>query len=256
MFLDNSINRYLARFLSVVSWFCKTSGYRFSLACAFLSMSRLFQMVAFFLPFKVFLVIYSGEVPEYVSQFFGLHDWNKLSLILSLLVPVFYFACIAFGVLYRRLIDSHLSLVEAAGKEMDGVGFAKKNLRKVHNHVAKAYSDFALVFVALVFSLAISFDVALMLLFLLYVNAWLFSKNAFSAKELDRLTILKLHRRQYIEYISSSNFLIVFCVLAYELSFEGLGIYSAIFLVLLARMVFQALNRFSIEGIYVTRFMK
>lgn len=248
-----ALNGYLARFFSAVIGFSRVSGVAFVVGCAALAISRVCQVMAFFLPLKIFIVIHSGEVPDYFNIFPETMGFREIIVLLSVMVPVVYGLFIALGIVYRWLIDLHLKRFDSNVLVIMGKETPNNKMKRLHNHVSKAFSEAGLVIVSIAVAVFLDLGVAIAWFVLIYANLWLFHKKAFGAEDHDRLTFLNLHRRQFIEYISSANFLVVFAVLAIELVYFDMGVYTAIFLLLVSRMVFQALNRFSVESLYILK---
>lgn len=250
-----ALNTYLQKFVSAVLGFSRVSGVAFVAGCAALAVSRVCQVVAFFLPLKIFIMIKSGGVPDYFSFFPGAMDYQDIIVLLASLVPVFYGLFIALGIVYRWLVDLHLNRFTATVLVIDGVKTPENKMKRLHNHVSKAFSEAGLMAASVMFALMLDPIVAVAWVILLYLNLWLFHRKVFHAEDHHRLTFLKLHRRQFIEYISSANFLVVFAVLTLQLVYFGMGVYTAIFLLLVSRMVFQALHRFSVESLYILKYL-
>jgi len=250
-----TLNGYLAQFLSVVIGFSRVSGVVFIVGCAALAISRICQVMAFFLPLKIFILFHSGDVPDYFNVFPEIMGYREVLLLLSVMVPVAYFLFVVLGIVYRWMIDLHLKCFDTNVLLVMGKEISDKKVSRLHNHVSKAFSDAGLVIVSIVVVMFLDVYLAVTLFALIYGNLWLFNNKAFGAEDRDRLTFLNLHRRQFIEYFSSTNFLLVFAILAVELAYFEMGVYTAIFLLLLSRMVFQALNRFSVESLYILKFL-
>ncbi|MCO5784791.1 hypothetical protein DHB74_00300 [Pseudomonas sp. G11-1] len=248
-----ALNGYLRSVVSAVLGFSRVSVVAFVVGCAALAVSRVCQLAAFFLPLKIFIIIHSGEVPSYFDIFPQSMEQNDILLLLCVLVPVIYGAFIGLGIVYRWLIDFHIMRFGKNELLISGKKIPNNHVKKAHNHVSKAFSEAGLIGVSVAFALVLDPMVAVSWLLLLYLNLWLFHAYAFDAADHDRLTFLKLHRRQFIDYVSSANFLLVFAVLAIELIYFDMGVYAAIFLLLVSRMVFQALNRFSVESLYIIK---
>src|SRR5690554_819157 len=249
----SSLNKYLARFMGAVVGFSRVYGVAFVGGCAALAISRVCQVLAFFLPLKIFIVIHSGEVPDYFNVFPESMGFREIIILLSVLVPLTYALFITLGIVYRWLVDLHLARFGSTKLVIGGKETPDNKMKRLHNHVSKAFSEAGLIGVSIAAALFLDVGVAVAWFVLLYMNLWLFNKKAFEAEDHHRLTFLKLHRRQFIEYISSANFLVVFAILAVELVYFDMGVYTAIFLLLVSRMVFQALNRFSVESLYILK---
>lgn len=250
-----ALNTYLAQYMAAMLGFCQVSPVRIIGGCAALAISRACQMVAFFLPLKIFIVIHSGEVPEYFNVFPESMSFPEIITVLSVLVPLVYGLFIVLGICYRWLIDQHLHKFGNTELIISGVKTPTAKTKRLHNHGTKAFSEVGLILVSIAVALCLDVTIAVAWVVLLYLNLWLFYRKAFHAEDHHRLTKLKLHRRQFIDYISSANFLVVFVILAAQLVYFDMGVYTAIFLLLVSRMVFQALNRFSVESLYLLKLL-
>lgn len=250
-----ALNTYLAQLVAAIFGFCRTYPALFVGGCAALAVSRVCQVIAFFLPLKLFIVIHSGEIPDYFDVFPESMGFREIITVLSALVPVIYGLYVMLGICYRWLMDHHLMRMNNSELVISGTKITAAKLKRLHNHGSKAFSEIGLILVSVTASLWLDVMIAIVWMVLLYLNLWLFHRKAFHAEDHHRLTFLKLHRRQFIDYISSANFLAVFAVLALELVFFDMGVYSAIFLLLVSRMVFQALNRFSVESLYILKLL-
>lgn len=166
-----------------------------------------------------------------------------------------YLFYIVFGVLHRWLIDRHHQVFSGKKMIFGGKSVTVKNTSKLHAHTAKALSDGIFFLMSLGLALMLNPIIAATILVLAYANLTLFYHNALRAKDSERLTFLGLHRRQFVEYVSSCNYLLVFAVLVVEALVGEPHIYATIFLLLLSRMVFQALTRFSLESIHLLALM-
>ncbi|ASK34138.1 hypothetical protein CEK62_06945 [Alcanivorax sp. N3-2A] len=240
-------------FFSAIRAFMARSGWMFLLGGGSLAASRVSQTVSFFLPLKIFIVISSHKVPSYFDFLPNALTYDEKIVILACAVPFTYLAYIAFGVMHRWFTDRHLRVFSGKSIELRGKDVPQKNIARLHNHSAKALAECLFFVMSMVIAIVLNPIVALTIFILVYLNLMLFYHTALKAEDSERLTFLGLHRRQFIEYVSSSNFMIVFAVLVLDTMFIGTSIYSTIFLLLLCRMVFQALNRFSNENIHILR---
>lgn len=251
----SSLNIYLRKLLDAILGFSRVSGPTFVIGAASLAASRVCQVVAFFLPLKIFIIIYSQSVPEYFDIFPEGMELQDTIILLSCMVPLIYVLFIALGICYRWLADLHLSRFGKTELRIADAVSPLNKTKKLHNHVSKAFSEAGLIAGSIALAVWLDPVVACVWGGLIYLNLHLFYTQTFYAEDADRLTFLRLHRRQFIEYISSANFLIVFALLAVELLYFDMGVYAAIFLLLISRMVFQALNRFTVEGLYIIKLL-
>ncbi|MGM0565005.1 MAG: hypothetical protein ACQES2_11785 [Pseudomonadota bacterium] len=245
------INYSLLLLFYCIKGFCSISLWPFLLGSLSLSGSRLAQVIAFFLPIKVFILASSTELPSYFAPMKGHIELSHLLIILSSLVPFFYFSFILLGVFHRRLIDYHEHTIVNKGLDVLGHRVKRKHKFQIHGRTAKVLSDFFLGFLCLSFIFFIQPLIGLSIFCLLYANFILFFRYVRPKANTDRLTFLKLHRRQFVEYFSSLNFLLSFALIAFFMVYHGLGVYLSIFALLLCRLLFQALNRFTIDSFYI-----
>jgi hypothetical protein len=89
------------------------------------------------------------------------------------------------------------------------------------------------------------------ILLLIVANLNIFVLKVFYKSDHDRIGLFQLHRRQYIEYTSSVNFIFIFIALALQVKYFDIGVFEALFVLLLSRMMFQAVQRFSFENLYI-----
>lgn len=249
------LNYYLSLFFSLVRGYLGVSGHLFWFGATALALSRLAQVLAFFLPLKIFFVISSGTPPKYFSGLLVGMPFSELILIMSSLVPVFYVIFIGLGVTYRRLSDTHLECLRGHDIELNDRTLGRKKKFRIQIRACRAFSDLGLLALSVLIALVLQPIVALTLFLLFYLNLLLFFHTALKSRQGDRLTFLKLHRRQFVDYVSSTNFLLVFALIAGLLIMDHIGVYSAVFLLLISRLVFQALNRFTNESLFILKLL-
>lgn len=217
----------------------------------FLSISRLFQMVSFFLPIKVLILASSGNNQRYSSLLTDYFSLEQYILLFSFMVPCSYVIYLVFGVMHRRCLDSSAETI-LKNKHTNTLFKSKgASVVKLHSHIAKALSEVILVVITTLTILV--FDPLTMLLifsiFVLLLN--IIIKKTVNLKDEDRIGVLKLHRRQYIEYFSSIGFIAIFALLVLQIMYLDQGILTAVFILLVSRMLFQAMQRYSVEAIYI-----
>lgn len=241
----NDINKIIKEFSS------KSKAYQ--LSCLLLAISRLLQVISFFLPLKILIMLSSSQPPSYLKHLPFAIPYDALLVIFASMVPIAYGGYIIAGILHRFLLDKDL---EKWKKENFTTKLIKSNSKnkviKLHNHVAKALSEVILVTISLALICFVDFPMAIFALLLTLANLSLFVKKVFYKSEHDRIGLFQLHRRQYIEYISSANFVLVFIVLALQIKHFDIGVFEALFVLLLSRMIFQAVQRFSIGNLFMT----
>lgn len=224
----------------------------YQLSCALLAASRLFQIMSFFLPLKILIMLSSDTPPAYLGYLPFTIPYDTALIILILMVPAAYCGYITTGILHRYLLDKDLTRWKKENLTPRLIDTQSKNkIFKLHGHVAKTLSEIILIILSLVLTLYIDPPMFVFVLFLILLNLNIFVLRVFYKNDDDRIGLFRLHRRQYIEYASSVNFIFVFITLALQARYFEIGVFEALFIILLSRMMFQAIQRFSFENIHI-----
>lgn len=225
----------------------------FLLSSVFLAASRVFQVVAFFLPLKILILLNSDGAPRYLVDS-GLYiSMEELLYILTVFVPLAYLAYMILGLLSRWAGDAHIRIKTLAELAWVKKNFSHNKFMNLHSRLIRSFSDLYLILISLAIIGYFHLPAFFVCILLLISNFLIFYKYAIPAKETERLTIFKIHRKQFIEYISSANFILIFFVISFQFYSKGGDVYSAIFVLLVSRLIFQGLSRFSIESIHIYR---
>ena len=243
---------YLGSLLTLSQSITKLGRGRFFYACLSRALSLLLKMISLFLPLKVLIVMSSSRMPfyfDYLSQYIEI-ETILLSLVMS--VPVVYFFSIVLGVTQRRLLDADLqelrnSLVSSYPQ------IKKSNIGITHNKLAIAFSEILLVIISLLLVLLISVYLFLVLFVSVLAVLILMNTYFYDSDASDRFTWFSLHRDQLVEYVSSCSFLMMFFLLVAGVHYFSLSIFSAVLSLLLSRMAFQSVGRFSRQSFYLKK---
>lgn len=230
-----------------------SSGSRsYQLSCLLLAISRLLQVVSFFLPLKILIMLSSSQPPSYLEYLPFTISYDTLLVGFMLMVPATYGGYIIAGILHRFFLDRDLAKWKTGDVTPKFIA-AKSNDKviKLHAHVAKALSEILLVALSLALICYVDFPMFAFILLLIVTNLNVFVSKVFYKSDHDRIGIFQLHRRQYIEYTSSVNFIFIFIVLALQVKYFDIGVFEALFVLLLSRLIFQAVQRFSVENLYI-----
>ncbi|MCK2183034.1 hypothetical protein [Halomonas getboli] len=180
-------------------------------------------------------------------------SYDALLISFIAMVPCTYVGYILAGVLHRLFLDRDLKRWRSGDLSPRYIKVKSKDkLVKLHGHVAKVLSEIILIAFSLILVLVMDPLMCLFLFLLMMINIRAFVERAFYKGEHDRIGFFKLHRRQYIEYFSSVNFIFVFVVLVGQIKLMDIGVFEALFVLLMSRMLFQAVQRFSFENIYIS----
>lgn len=216
----------------------------------FLAASRLFQLAAFFLPLKILILVSSTVKPSYMQLLPFDLELNDAVVMFSCLVPIVYIMYMVSGVISRRSFDySQAVFIEKS--KIDSKDKKANKLKKMHVHIGKAASEFILISLSMILVSLASFSTALILLVMLTITLAFMFKVAIFMKDGDRTYYFKLHRKQCIEYATSANFILVFVAILIQVMYLKMGVIIAIYVLLISRMLFQALQRYCIELMYI-----
>lgn len=241
---------------SVMCLYSKRNGL-FQAGCLLLALSRFFQVVSFFLPLKILILLASDGQSSYINFLPFRISYSVFIGSLVITVPILYMLYISTGVAHRYILDKDILLLKRSERIESEVDHKLSNrLVKSHGHVAKLTSEIILVIIAFVSISIVNISMAVFMAILAYFVIFSHSRNVFYIMDSDRVGPLKLHRRQCIEYISAISFIGVFFFLATHVYFFDAGVFKSLFSLILSRMLIQALQRFSIENIYVVTQMK
>lgn len=243
-----AISEFIRLLLNLQKEFIRGSIIYYTVGVFFLAVARLVNVMVFFLPLKIIIIISEKEVPSYLQFFpFEFTYPEVLSFFLAL-IPIFYIAYFILGICSRWMIDaSFAGYKESEINTVSGIKCRIPRLYKIHNRSNKILSEVFLLFICLFIS--VFFDFYLAGLAILVVGLVLVAEFRFAVRVGDgeRVTPLRLHRRQFSEYLTAFGFLFMFAFLTYE-AYMGVGnVYETIFMLLTFRLMFQSINRLTVE---------
>jgi len=150
----------------------------------------------------------------------------------------------------------HLELFQTKELVLWGDEVPKKTMEKLHKHSVKAFSDLGLIGVSLVLLAIVDYPISVISVAVLIFTFVFFHRLGIFSEGEKRVTFAKIPAKQFTELVTSVSFLFLFVVIVFRLLFFDVGIYSSIFVLLVGRLACQALHRFAIECIYITKFLK
>jgi hypothetical protein len=199
----------------------------------------------------------SSQPPSYLGYLPFTISYDTLLIGFMLLVPATYGGYIIAGILHRFFLDKDLARWKTGDITPKFIATKSKDkIIKLHAHVAKAFSEVLLVGLSLALICYIDFPMFIFILLLILANLNIFVFKVFYKSDHDRIGVFQLHRRQYIEYTSSVNFIFIFIVLALQVKYFDIGVFEALFVLLLSRMIFQAVQRFSVENLFTVTHLR
>lgn len=220
----------------------------FAIAAIFLASSRILQLATFFIPIKVLILLKGGE-KNYLSHAQSYLPEGYIVYIIMAIVPLLYIGYMALGVAHRQLLDKDISHKKIKKMTTIVAYGTSAPIGAVYKRVSNMYSDSIIVICAVAASAAYDPIYFLFIILLVACSHKCIEQYTYNTSDTHRISWFKLHRRQFVEYICSACFLLSFSALAVAvINFEH-GIYSTIFILLLSRTLFQALQRFSLENI-------
>ncbi|QEM80771.1 hypothetical protein [Halomonas binhaiensis] len=233
-----------------------SSALQYNVSCVLLAASKFLQVVAFFLPLKILILLASDSAPSYLNKLPIKMSYEELILLFIVMVPVTYIGYVISGVLHRNILDKDLKRWGSEEKVLQNISVKSKyRLLKLHGHSANILSELFLICSSLIMVAFVDVLMAMMMVLMIVTIQYYFAINVFYKKDDDRIGVFNLHRRQYIEYIFSISFITVFLFLSTQVYFYHMGIFEAIFVLLVSRMILQAAQRFSMENIYFVYYL-
>jgi hypothetical protein len=197
-------------------------------------------------------MISSDRPPSYLEYLPFTISYDTLLIGFMLMVPTTYGGYIIAGILHRFFLDKDLAKWKAEHFTPKFIATKSKDkVIKLHGHVAKALSEVILVVLSLALICYIDLPMLIFVLLLIVANLNIFVLKVFYKSDNDRIGLFQLHRRQYIEYMSSLNFVFIFMILALQVKHFDIGVFEALFVLLLSKMMFQAIQRFSVENLFI-----
>src|SRR5690625_351472 len=224
------------------------SGSTFVWAAVFLALSRIFQTMAFFMPLKVLIILSSDSgtrYQQYVEQWVSSEQFIWISVAL---VPVVYGLYIALGTLYRRAYDADKAAQIVRVNDLKCDRKYKRKLTKNHDRLVRLLSDVCIIIIVLVIVIIINIEFTIVLLVMLFLNMLVFNAQIYGLKGHARLTFLRLHPNQFVEYVTSTNYILFFVFLAISIYVGRIDVINAVLNLFLCRLALQAVQRFSIES--------
>lgn len=245
-----SIQEFFRYLFSYGDYLSRHGEGKFRVAALFLACSNLFKMVAFFLPVKVLIVLASPEsyllyLPDYLSA-------TTLIWALGLAIPVAYLFYIGSGMLFR------LSMDKDAAKQISDMQEIKLSLAKkkqFYDSFLRQWSDIYLFGISILLMAIYNYIFALIVVATVFV-VFVFFYNRFIQNPHDqRYTPFKVDRSLLIEYIVSLSYLTVFVSLGIQVFYFDMDVLGAVYLLMLSRLAFSALQRCSTRGAKIRRLM-
>lgn len=169
------INQVLKEFLS--------GSFYFFLGCAFLAASKLLQVVSFFLPIKVLILLSSDHVPSYVDHFPINVSYESLLAFFVAMIPCMYIGYIVFGIFARNALDRDLNGWREKGREFRNLGGDNNRFVKIHGHVSKLFSEVMLTGLSLLLIMFLDYTMFSFLVALVLFNIVTFPKRCFIQKK-------------------------------------------------------------------------
>lgn len=250
--MNKSLSFFAKQCYLLTQFFHNNVKFFFS-AASFFSLSKVAQTISFFLPIKVLIMISMDKPPAYFESLKEIIPYRNFIIIVLLSVPFFYILYMLLGLVYRKLIDLDLKVIWSSQYDGNGFQLKTKDLRIAYTQTSRLMSDIFLCSVVSIIALSINVYIGALVLLLSYVMVNVFLKHAFQAKEDDRVTFVKIHRKQLIEYTLALSYMVVFFSLVAFVYYSLLGVYETIFLLLISRLYLQGLQRIMVETMYLNQ---
>lgn len=244
--------KYLHSYRRIGHMFQEVNGL-FYVVALLLTGKRLFKIASLFLPIKVIIVMSQDELPRYFNKITEYMERNEFILLLALSIPVSYILYIVFGIFYNILLNEDKIKQSDKFVNLLGKSWNEATFQKFHRNITESISEIFTILIS--FILVLIFDLLFLILFIIStaIIYILFFKYIYAMKSSDRVTMLKLDRGLILEYVTSLSFLFIFFIVFIRLYYSDLDVLGAIYIIMLARICFLSLERFSRKGIQIHR---
>lgn len=230
-------------------WFGRLAGMFFALRPLTTSvvlvtsvLSRITGILAFVLPLKIVLLVASDGVSRWFQPFVGPEGKDTLIVVLTIAAVVSFFAAIAFDALTERLAASTSLTVLRGSNELAVVGDQGSEAQTVYSQFAAVVSGVLFTFagfgvIALVNWPLVAVLVSVMLLEFVLTATFLWRADRVNAGPFARFVTSDLG--DYLQILSSVNFLLAFGVILYPFIWGGGGtvIAALVSIIVLRRML-------------------
>ncbi|MDC0920032.1 hypothetical protein OAQ81_01780 [Candidatus Thioglobus sp.] len=238
-------------------YLCKYGDYlrhhgkeKFRQAALYLAWSNLFKMVAFFLPIKMLIVLASPETyAEYLPLIFS---ESMLIWGLGIFTPVAYMIYIGSGILFRISMDKDIAKQMI---DMQAVNLPLAKKKQFYDSFLRQWSDIYLFGISVLMMVVYDYLFALIVVVTVFLVFLFFYRSLFEKSLDERYTLFQLDRSLLIEYIVSLSYLLVFVSLGIQVFYFDMDVLGAIYLLMLSRLSFSALQRCSTRGVKIRRLM-
>lgn len=248
---------YISLFVMMVCDISSVANIKFYIGTLMSAIAKIMSVIAFFIPLKIFIVISEREMPSYLAFIPEYSEYPQGLFFLVALLPVSYLFYFFLGVVSRWLIDSHYSTLRASSLTFIAKNkYNEKSIYKIHNRINKQVSELFILCIGVILSLFFEYHLSILLFLLIFFDFIIIFKYSVNSHDSDRVTFLRLHRRQLSEYVTTGSFLVYFFSLAYMAYLDLTGIFVAVFMLLLSRLMFQSVNRFSMESMLLLPILK
>lgn len=227
----------------------------YALAVMLFLSGQLFQVLAFFLPLKVLILIGSESIPSYLQSFISLEEKNKfiVGLAVAALACYLFYALCDYSVSY--LSKNISSKIRAKANKLSIYQNEEALSKDIVLRLIRSRATYVMVVSGFLLGLAIEWRLFTVLLIVLAIEIYVLSFKWSKYVEPQFVNLKERFERNrglIFTIVSSINFFFGFCFLFF-LVFIGQisNILLAIFLILLIRQIFQRVLLAINDGIFL-----
>jgi len=247
---------FVTKIFEISSVFSKEGRGGYLIGVSFLSMSRVFNTVALFLPLKVLIVFSSSGVPEY---FDFLAEWISEDVLIASLViatPLAYAVYFTFDYYSVKVLSKNFNSLKGKSFVVGRYKIEGKKVRWFHEHCSKGLSDILLLLFCFAIMSLVAFPYFSFLAIALYGYFFHMAGRICPPDDSYSEYIYGLPVRRFVEYCSGMLYFVLFLALVVFVYFEWLGVYQSLFSLLFSRMMVQSVQRLLVEGFFINKDLK
>ncbi|UCV18274.1 hypothetical protein [Ferribacterium limneticum] len=221
------------------------------------AISQFSQLFALFIPLKIMLILGSGSLPTLMQLSPAKVSRGAWVIGLSIATIVLYVAAIGFELASNRIVGRGGTRLAQSLTESEHLSSEqRRQIREVFGTACRCYAN-GLVFAAGFIGLLLISPVVFALMMLILALQALMTNRLCAARGAGLAWLARAIARnpaEYLKYLASMNFLVVFGLLLLEYVIAGgLNSVVAILTLLLARRMFQSIGQFGVQAVQLER---